>query len=296
MRTQISLFFLILVALIVFLTERSKGMRRVRQIEKSFLEFGVKMSKAIDGVANEHLRKQLRLPFDLIAINQKNELRWHPAFVSANDNGETFTKLENPNFYFYDLRPEEELSTSTQPVTDFSFAPSSRTVFIPDEFDGTTLPQLLSLYHELTHVTQDTAVRQSLRDNEAMQKYLEFYSGSAGTKPKIVLNYEATAYIREIELLNLALGGELAQKVKEGKGITGQWLLDKMKADEKYSGWATVIAMYADAYFLHPPKDNDLSIPFLKTVADDYSKYYDVWLGTLVGFRCRPMEPSDFTL
>jgi hypothetical protein len=130
-----------------------------------------------------------------------------------------------------------------------SYEAPTRIMELAPDFEEDNLLDALVLHHELRHAMQDTQNRTDLHSEDDFRKYLAMYRAQAGENFKIFLIEEASAYMYEIEAMNLLLDGELKAAHREGRKIDMAGALLKLKARPDQKGMVEMLADIARIYY-----------------------------------------------
>lgn len=193
--------------------------RFIKRIEKAFIAFGEELEPKIAAIEDENTREQLRLPFQLVAINRDNPWRNSQRLIhEAKDiaDNEGLIRQTDINFFRYDWLDNLADAVETESLAA-AYLPLSRGMGLRRDFDPGNRLDLLILYHELIHVGQDTKERALLETRELYDRYVDFYTAPSRDMLKVIVNYETTAYARELEMLDMLLDGGLRRMVVAGK-------------------------------------------------------------------------------
>ena len=219
----------------------------ITETEHAFLRFGEELSPKLQVLPNEELRNQLLLPFELAKINQENPYRNYLYFqrVASEvvDESGRFQQ-ENLNFFFYGRRGDVEGS-----ISEFAaaFAPTMRLMILDQKHDS--LVDLLVLHHELRHAMQDIKERGNIQTEEEFDQYIAFHTDGERGRPRLILNWETTAYAYELELLNIMLGDQLRESVLRGHVLKSSVIAERLNAQPDDMTSINFLRKLADLYY-----------------------------------------------
>lgn len=216
----------------------------IQRVEKGFEHFHATMMPKIETVSEPILRDELKGPFDVIKINQKFPHRNGPRFDREElAKGIMQTALSNPYYFTY-------AATDPQPGLAASFMPPSRRMELSTDFEENNTIDMLILYHELRHVVMDSNIRMSFPPN-MVEKYMANFSNmlQPGEKKHVNVLEEIFAYGLEIEMLDLCLDGELKGSFLEGRPITPEYILQRLKGRTDQLGVIKILLEFASAYY-----------------------------------------------
>jgi hypothetical protein len=191
----------------------------IQRVEASVIKFGnVLKRKALFKKLPLRLQYQLDIPRQLLLVNKGNQYRnvllfkrryaKHLSIRHANINYFYFGFLEGVN---------SDLAGGFQPRT--------RRLHMSSDFNPANILDVLVMFHELLHVSQDTAWRQRLRAKADYMVYQRFYS-----RNNIILAHETTAYAYEILALDIYLDGYLRKTIKGGGRLDLDSIQERLNA------------------------------------------------------------------
>lgn len=272
------------VALAGFIVHRIETEERLRvldqfiaEVETAFLAWGEEMAPTIAALESENLREQLPLPFELVKINRANPWKNSQRLLTESNNignGAGELRQKNLNFFRYDWFENVPASPGLASMAA-AYMPVTRVMAVSKDFNAHNTLDLLILYHELFHVTQDTGERARLQSRAQYDAYVQFYTGLRHEKPRMVLNFETTAYAYELEMLDLAVNGRLREMVRDSnKQATleadAATLAAMLGAREDQVSTLELLCEFARAYFPEGIASGELPNAFVKMVAERY--------------------------
>lgn len=250
----------------------------VKLFEQGFDTFTNRATQLIDNAnLSTQEREGLQVPFEIFKINRQNLERniylfKRRATEKSRSLSETQGFMQNPNFFFYDFAILETGNAA-------SFDPLGRTLQISNRYNPNNILDNLIAMHELIHVAQDN----SLKETVTQDMYRALYSPPIR---KVLGLHEATAYAKEIFMLNLFTQGQFRQDVLDGKGhINTQKYITLLQARPEQSG--TIEALGEMAYTLYIGRTSLTGIDrnFLAHINSIYrSKGYTPYMQTPNGF------------
>lgn len=169
-------------------------------------------------IEKESLKSQLLLPFELVRINASNPGKNGPRFHrQGTEKGEDIVAQRDPNWFGYKAAHLDNAAAA--------FEAPFRLMDISPDFDPENLLDVLVFYHELRHAMQDTQTREQIHSEKEFQQYIDFF-----LKPpvKYPVLEEASAYLYEIEALNLLLDNQLKESIEKGKILDIQFVAKKL--------------------------------------------------------------------
>src|SRR3989344_3841150 len=231
----------------------------INRIEQHSGRFAQRIRQAFSLLEHPELADALALPFELCEINQHNPNRNYPEFLQrAKGNG---FQQANVNYYAYEL--------SSSPGMAATFSPATRCMDVDRHFDPANALDWLVLYHETYHVAQDNNWRVQLDSQDQLDAYLAFHMMENPPEPRIIINYETTAYAYELECLNLLTRDELRQAV-----TVGRYNLERLRvilnARPDQQGMIEMLWLFALAYWPDGTRNNQHPPPFVRHVVEAY--------------------------
>ena len=223
--------------------KEEKTQELINKAENGFQKFSEIALPLIDQASSEQLWKMLKVPFQVMQINKWNQDRNLEIFkekMKSMENGSIY-KLKNPNFYYYSVMENSIHSSWFEAIT--------RILYLSEKLDPDNLLDLLVLYHEIYHASQDAATRSRINSKEQFQKYVDFHTVKKDEKPRIIINFELTAYAVEIELLNLLLDGKLKKSIIYKRQIDIEQIAKKLNAQDDQHKMIQSIVSFAKRYY-----------------------------------------------
>jgi len=241
--------------------------------ETGMAEFESIMMPKIKQVTNPYLRKQMALPFEQININVDNPNK-NSLILLQRHRTEGFLRQQNLSWFSYKVKSHAGMAAA--------FAPVLRMMYLDKNFDPQNFLDLLVLYHELLHVTQDNASRGRLDSKEQYEAYNKFYMSN-----KLVLNLEVTAYALEIEALNLYLDNYIKKQISEGKEIDIHEIQIKLNARPNQLGTIKMLIDLAKLYYPEGLSSANFNPKFFHKVGEFYSQQrgYELYMKTPQGLQ-----------
>lgn len=209
-------------------------------------------------VKDEKLKHQLMQPFRLVDLNRANPNKNSPRFHrTAMEQGLTEVKQENGSWFGYGSRVNIKFAAS--------YGAPNREMGISSEFDPEKVMNLLVLYHELRHVMQDNQLRDGIHSRKDFDDYIAVYTKKIDGKPISPVVEESSAYLYEIEALNVLLDGELRAAILDKKpfDLEKARIQLKIQRDDKSSlNMLDLLVEMARSYYLSGSNMNGLHKPF----------------------------------
>lgn len=185
----------------------------IERFEQGFTQFSQEVVKLIDTkVTDMQAKRAMLVPFELARINLNNsDKNFYSVRRKELESSRSLStvgqlRMDNPNYFYYEFLPDTQLAAT--------FTPFSRTFGISASYDPNNKLDNLIAAHELDHVGQDNVDRKQL----PAEVYERFANTPMlpGVRSRIVGNYEATAYIHEIEMLNMLTNGAFFNDIAVG--------------------------------------------------------------------------------
>ena len=245
----------------------------IAKAETGMAEFESIMMPKIKQVTNSYLRNQMALPFEQINVNRDNPNK-NSLILLQRHRTEGRLIQENLSWFSYKVKSHSYMAAG--------FAPALRMMYLDKNFDPKNFLDLLVLYHELLHATQDNAERERLDSKEKYETYNKFY-----TSNNIVLNAEVTAYALEIEALNLYLDNYLENQISEGKEIDLNEIQIKLNARSDQLGTIKMLVDLAKLYYPEGVNNGHFNPKFFHKVGELYSQKlgYKLYMQTPEGLK-----------
>lgn len=235
--------------------------------EKGADNLGKRLRDKFKEIPNTLNTEKLFMPFDLVDINKGNPNRNSPRFHrKAAEAGTGSVKQDNINYFGYQSGGRELKGLAA------AYSPPTREMVLAPDFDEDNLLDNLVLYHELRHVTQDTSVRHSISSQAEFQQYVAFYTRKSGNKRRVFVLDEASAYMYEIEALNLLLDGALKEAAKKGVQLDVQQVRAQLNASKNQTGLLNMILEMGYAYYNSGSTDKGITQSFLREMVRTYRK------------------------
>lgn len=222
-------------------------------------------------------KEGLEIPFEIFKINRQNPERntykfRRKAIEQSRSLSTTQMTMENPNFFFYDFIALESGNAA-------SLSPIDRTLQISNRYDPNNILDNLIAMHELIHVAQDN----QLKDAISQDAYKAFYSPPV---KKMIGLHEATAYMKEIFVLNLFTQDQFRQDVIKNKGhVDIQKYMAMLHAHPEQSGTIDLLGQMAYAMYTGRTSLTGIDSNFLAHINSIYrAKGYTPYMQTPNGF------------
>lgn len=242
----------------------------IEHVEAGADNLGKKLRDKFDKLPNTLNAEQLFLPFDLVNINKGNPNRNYPRFHrKATEAGIGSAKNANINYFGYRIGGPELRGFAA------AYSPPSREMILAPDFDADNLFDSLVLYHELRHVMQDTAVRDSISSDAELRQYLAFHDRKPGQKNRVFVMDEASAYMFEIEALNLLLDGALKDAAKKGVQLDAEQIRTQLNASKNQTALLGLIMEMGYSYYNSGSSDKGITQSFLREMVRMYRKNVD---------------------
>lgn len=213
----------------------------IAKIERGFKRFEAKALPKIEAVPSDWLKNELLGPFTIFNENLSNPNKntlGHSKELKARGQ-ETFIPDKAEYFGYIARRLYEN--------TPAAFSVMDRTMLLSPDIDPKSMFDMLILYHELAHVSQDTIARSEL----PWETYKDFSMLKPGEKPRTIIDYEVHAYARQLELANLLLNDQLRQLAISGEPIGPHMgrLFEAMGVDISKYGAGQQTIEFSQIYF-----------------------------------------------
>jgi hypothetical protein len=251
----------------------------ILKAEEAMVRFETIMRPYLDKLPKDHFREQLELPFEQMRVNYdnpyKNGPRSHRELASQ---GKTTLRQENQSWF--------SIKAGDDPGLSASFQPATRIMQISTKFDPQNFLDMLVLYHETRHVTQDNAYRAQLETKEQFDSYLDFHSREfEDDTQRFIVTDEASAFAYEIEMLNLYLDGWLNQASTNGTPISIDEMVKRLNGRPEQRSTTSMILQLAYYYFPERMTGGNFSKRFLDKIATEYKNAhgYEAYIFTTKG-------------
>lgn len=250
----------------------------IKRLDEGFSQFKKRCTPLIERhVKDEHMRSVLMNPFELFDLNngkeERNQERYQRTVLTQGEERRV-ERIKDIRQFFIGIENRQGFTAG--------FAPIDRTLHMNPSYNPESIGDNLVVFHEIIHSGQDAGVRQRISSQEAFERYESFHTPGMG-KPRVRLDYEASAFLFEIELLNCLLEDELRKSIQSKTPITAEAIAKKMN-DQKNIGLYQSLLNMADHYF--PLRDTNpqqaLENIFAVTQAT-YTKTFDLYLPTTSG-------------
>ncbi len=254
-------------------------------IQKFEQGFGSFMDQAVQLIENTDLpedqKKGLQIPFEIFKINRENQDRSTYLFrrkslEQTRSTADSQRVTENANFFFYDFFTSQADALAL-------FESPTRTTYLSPKYDPKNILDNLIAMHEFIHVAQDNGDRQDL----PYPVYEAFFS----VKPlKTNGLYEATAYIKEIFMLNLFTQNQFRQDVTRGQGrIDSGKYLAILHARPEQAATIELLAQMASRFYNSKSSLTGIDRSFLSYINSIYrSKGVTPYMRTPDGYKIDP--------
>lgn len=230
----------------------------IEKASRALKTFENKIIPLIDKNINTEFAEYLKLPLEEARYNKQNNpfnqncYTFHKYLNSANSNKFKATSI----FFNYQIIKNQDLNINvdnSKAVNKSGFNNFNRLLLLNENFDENNILDILSLYHELIHATEDDFMRRKLVPGQKAQ-YLDFFKDPLyGENPKLVLPSEALAHGCVIEILNLLLDNLLKEsKIKSDNQIDIQKILNKLSLENTNENKDQLMTYLYLAYSLYP--------------------------------------------
>ncbi len=238
------------------------------RFEQGYSEFAKQAKQAITTrIKDPEIVKSLLVPFEIFEINKGNSVR-NGYGVKRRDlekrrslEGSSELVLENPNFFFYELSGEGD--------TAGAFGPWSRTLRLKGNYDPKNLLDNTIITHELIHVAQDNQDRTTI----PWGVYEPFHAPlPPGSRQRIIDIYEASAYVEEIEIMNVMTNGQFRELVTaKNEDVTKYRGILNSRAEQDST--VSLLIMVASQYYASPKTTpRGIGADFLEYIRDLHRK------------------------
>ncbi len=216
---------------------------------------------------DQELAQKLYETFQLMDINAKNPNNNFARIQMDMKNGRGEFSNASMNYFMFHALPPALAGTAA------NYNISNRTVEVSPEFDPFNLLDIIIFHHELRHVMQDTALRSSLSTREDFDRYMAFFTLHSENDPQKVLVFnEASAYMYEIETLNVLLDGELKTSILNGNPLSLEYIRGKLHARERQIDTIQLLVAFATSYYTSGSTYRGLTPSFLDTIVATYRR------------------------
>lgn len=226
--------------------------------------------------------QQLNSPFEVVKMNAQNRFKNDAEFLEAMEKqgNRNMYRVENPYHFRYHVDKKMQGMSA-------GFLPLHRVMSVSDDIDPNNLLDMLVVYHELSHALSDANTRQQLRSKEEFDAYMSFYTSGPNQQKRMILNEEATAYAREIEMLNILLKGKLKESVTTGKALSIDDIQKVLNCKSMQHGTIEMLITLANAYYPEGMSTGNFTKKFMDMIAAMYrSQGYEVYVPwSTRGFR-----------
>lgn len=199
--------------------------------------------------------------FILMAVNQANPNKNALRRNASHRGGSPIILQTDINYFSYALKDAGNYDSVA------SFAPRSRTMFLPLSLDEKNLLDSLVIFHELQHVMADTAVRFKLKSEAEFDAYNASFIVHPGDKQRILIISEGSSFSYEIEMLNILLNG----KLKREEAIDLDSVKTALNAREDQKVTITLVLELAKSYYQSGSSfSSGMKIGYLEKVASKF--------------------------
>ncbi|MBT4384662.1 hypothetical protein HOD30_02850 [Candidatus Peregrinibacteria bacterium] len=255
----------------------------IARVESAMRALKSKVMSSIEEMEDEQLKKDLKVPFDVIGRNEantdKNKLRFKREVLAIGGHHIS----DNPYDFLYELRDIDDGVAA--------YAHVSRTMILGKSLDPDNLLDCLVIYHETRHVINDTHFRQGIKSDAEFAAYMRFFTRREGEEKMVCVDDEFTAYGIEIELLNLMLDGALYDAAVSGPPVDPEEVRALLNARTDQIGMIKLLIEFSEVYYPNGMNENGVyPRAFVNLVAANYrnlgySLYINTGKGTQVPFQ-----------
>jgi len=235
----------------------------IAKIEKGFQDFGAMMYPRIEtDVQDYSLRTELLAPFEVFELNKDNPGKNAPRHNrEMTRNGATTATIANPYYFGYKAAPDLPSNVAA------GFQPTFRVMELSPDLDPDNLLDMLIVYHELRHSSQDAMTRQSIVSRNGYENYLNFYTAGPGEKQRVKLIEESSAYACELEVLNILLNGRLKAFAMSNESPNVDTVLTILNARENQRETVEALLNLAKYYYPEGTSNGILPHRFIDRIA-----------------------------
>ena len=245
----------------------------IQKAEEAMVRLEAIMRPYLNTLPKDEFREQLEMPFEQMRINydnpNKNAPRSHRRMAAQ---GQERVKQENPSWF--------SIKGKNTPGLCAGFGPLERIMQISTDFDPNSMVDMLVLYHELRHVSQDTSSRMNLMTQQQFEAYVDFHSGKTKEEAsRFLVTDEASAYAYQIEMLNLYLNDWLQQASVSEIPISIDEIVQKLNGRPEQRGEMSIMLQLAYYYFPERMTSGNFSRRFLDEITTLYeAKGYQAYI------------------
>lgn len=229
--------------------------RFIARFETGFLAYESRVRPLVSQIEDPRMRNHILNPFDLVRLNQQNQHRNDIRFRME----EVRNVRSDVRYFSYNYH--------TTADTLGSFRPLDRVLFLRQDFDPDSLGHILVAHHELIHALQHIFLRSQIRTPQENEAYLSTIQGRLGESPRFRIDTEGSAFMIEIELLNLLLHNRFFESFRTGPLLTPDEIV-RLFNDPKGFNHYTMLLHFAGAYF---PSRNVQAL--YRSVQETYESY-----------------------
>lgn len=190
----------------------------IAELEKGMENFREILEPKLSTIKDEKYRKHLLLPFDIVRHNAKNPFKNRRRAERLHRHTNVIRMKSIYQFHY--------LAAAIEGAAG-AYNPPSKTLFANPDFDPENMMDMLTIYHELWHVIDDSGVRLKLTPDQE-RRYLKFWSRIRDNK--VDINTESWANAFSIEIADLLLDGEIRETVESGRRFDIQGILKRLNA------------------------------------------------------------------
>lgn len=206
-------------------------------------------------IEDPRLRAAVLFPFGIAAINESYPHRNKPSARVEHQRGERVGGLNLPDLrnFFYDFLPPDVnqrmgiAGASPDVRVGAAYQAQNRTLFLPEDFNPSSLGYQTSVYHELVHAAQYIEKTIALANNMPGAK--EFYQEADALVGGVFLDAEVDAYQKQVEMMNLLMNNELMEKRRRGEVISTQEVTIRLEGRDCGREMYELGVVCANAYF-----------------------------------------------
>ena len=245
----------------------------ITTLENRFLSFGDTLRPHFGEITDEWVRERIDMPFQVVDFNRENGRRNFFAMLKSDSEKTGKAMLDHPDHFVYTLFGLGGTAFRTERMTA-GFLPLQRMIALDPEVGDANIIDLLVFYHESYHVTQDTFFRSQISNDEEFRFYESIFQGPVEERPKIIIDWELTAYALEIELMDLYLGGRLKGIVSGFESDPGGvtiLLTKELGGREDQYGVVHLLARIAHSYYPERMSLGAHTMRYADTVAENYT-------------------------
>lgn len=253
-------------------SELEKEFAAVIRYEDLLFEWEQRLAPQINEIADTAFKNNLNAPFEIARANRETNPYRHIALYDEKRKEGKVTQSPlrflieegHSDTFFYDFLEDEKVGATFLPPIKLMLLHNSSHLNARD---------MLTLYHELHHVQQETDLWRHIKTEADLQRYhqalLDLNALEKGSGSLII--DELWAYAYQIEVLDLMMQGRLSEGVLRGEPLSTVIVMQELNARPNQYGATDLLNQFAGVYFLESgAKDGKFSDRYVRAVARHY--------------------------